>query len=54
MAEERKLGDLHNDVVRHVLDLLEKETFPLKVLQLAEAYAWLRSPAQPHGSSGSA
>lgn len=53
---DSSLGNLLEEARKHVLREIPQLSGTGKshrVLQLAEAYAWLSAPSQPHGAGGS-
>lgn len=50
MATQKKV---YETLLEQIQEAARDQTHPLALLTLAEAFAWLRSPAQPHGDRGS-
>lgn len=54
-SEGKDTMDLVDEAQRHVLEEIKETNWAKsqRALHLAEAYAWLASPRQPHGGGGS-
>lgn len=52
---ERQMGDLraeaHDELLKRIAAIAKNTTNATVLLKLAEAYAWVSSPNQPHGGT---
>lgn len=49
MPTRKEIDDLKLEAEQHILNKLIQADYPDSKLQLAEAFAWLENPNQPHG-----